>query len=325
MTAHPAPRGLPIDPALRAYLDSLAPPPGTPVPETDAQMLAARRAALAGARAARAEIAGLPNGVTARDIRIAGALPARLFTPPGATGPLPLLVYLHGGGWAAGSLETHDPFCRLLSGAAGVMILSVDYRLAPEHPFPAGLEDARAAARWARAEAAGHGADPARLAIGGDSAGANLAAAALNGLAAGEGAAFKAQVLLYPVTDHPSGGHASYAENATGYGLEAALMGWFWKTYAPGVAPGLPDVSPLRHPALPPLPPTLVATAQYDVLRDEGIAYADKLRAAGVAVRHLHAGDMHHDFPALPGTVGRFPQCAAALAAMADWLKATLG
>ena len=116
----------------------------------------------------------------------------------------------------------------------------------------------------------------------------------------------------------------SYIENATGYGLEANIMRWFWQQYAPGVSPADPDVSPLQLHNLPALPPTLVTTAEYDVLRDEGLAYAQKLEAAGVAVTHLHAPDMHHNFPVHPGTVTRFPQCDAALAGIAGWLRTTL-
>ncbi|BAF90097.1 lipolytic enzyme [Azorhizobium caulinodans ORS 571] len=315
----------PLDPALRAYLDSLAPPPGTPVPQTDAEILIARRTALETARAVRTTIPGLPNGVETADIRIDDDLRGRLYQP-GRDGPHPLLIYFHGGGWAAGSLETHDPFCRLLSAAADVLILSVDYRLAPEHPFPAGLEDAMTAARFVLREADHLGGDRMRLAIGGDSAGGNLAAAALNRLAtAGLGSGFRAQMLLYPVTDLPDAGHPSYEENARGYGLEADLMRWFWRIYAPGVSGADFDAAPLRHPNLPPLPPTLITTAQYDVLRDEAVVYAHKLQAAGVTVTHLHAPDMHHDFAVGGGTVARFPQCVATLRDIAGWLKAALG
>jgi acetyl esterase len=142
--------------------------------------------------------------------------------------------------------------------------------------------------------------------------------------AAGEAHALRALLLLYPVTDSPQAGHASYTENATGYGLEADAMRWFWQQYAPGVSPSDPDASPLQLHNLPALPPTLVATAEYDVLRDEGLAYAQKLEAAGIAVSRLHAPDMHHNFPVHPGTVARFPQCDAALSQIASWLRATL-
>lgn len=273
----------------------------------------------------RAAIAGLPNGAEARNVKITETLAGRLYLPADGREPRPALVYLHGGGWVVGSIATHDPFCRLLCEEAGVAILSVEYRLAPEAPFPAGLEDALTAFRWAARNAATFGADPDRLALGGDSAGANLAAVAANRLCAGaEAVSVRALLLLYPVADHPSGGHASYGENGAGYGLDANLMRWFWAQYAPNSSPDDPNISPLRLTALPKLPPTLVATAEYDPLRDEGIAYAQKLEASGAAVTHLHAPDMHHNFAVHPGTVARFPQSVAALADFARWLKASL-
>jgi acetyl esterase len=226
-----------------------------------------------------------------------------------------MLVYLHGGGWVVGSVEIWDPFCHLLSEASDVIILSVEYRLAPEHPYPAGLEDAIAATHWASKHAA-------RVALGGDSAGANLAAVAANRLCS-EGYPLQALMLLYPVTDHPSAGHRSYVENATGYGLEAERMLWFWEQYAAGISPDDPGISPLRIENVPALPPTLVATAEYDVLRDEGIAYAEKLSAAGIPVTPLHSPDMSHNFPVTPNLVGRFPQCRETLSEIAGWLRDT--
>lgn len=284
----------------------------------------ARRALMVRALESRTTIAGLPNRVEVRDLTITGRRNARLYTPPDGAGPLPVLVYLHGGGWVVGSIETHDPFCRLLSEAAGVMILSVNYRLAPEYTFPAGLNDTLAAFHWVVDNAESFGGDPQRVMLGGDSAGANLAAVAANRIcAAQDGTRPVALLLLYPVTDHPSGRHASYTEKAKGYGFEAGLMSWFWDLYAPGIAPNDANISPLRAQTVPTLPPTLVATAEYDPLRDEGIAYAEKLKAAGIAVTHLHAPDMNHNFPVHPGTVARFPQSISALNEFAAWLRAT--
>lgn len=315
----------PIDPELRRYLDAIASPASPAAPPTNAEMVQARRSLMMKALEGRTVIPGLPNGVQARDVAISASLGARLYTPPGATKPLPVLVYLHGGGWVAGSVATHDPFCSLLSKAAGIIVLAVEYRLAPEHPFPAAIEDTLAAFRWAAQQAPGFGGDPRRLLLGGDSAGGNLAAVAANRLcAAADVARPTALLLLFPVIDHPSAAHASYTWNGTGYGLEASLMRWFWDQYAPGIAPDDPKISPLHLKTLPALPPTLVATAEYDPLRDEGIAYADKLKAAGVAVTHHHAPDMHHNFPVHPGTVARFPQSVAALNDFALWLRATV-
>jgi acetyl esterase len=234
-------------------------------------------------------IPGLPNMVEMREVEISPSPSVRLYLPPQAK-PLPVLVYLHGGGWVAGSVETHDPFCRLLSEAAVMIVVSVEYRLAPEHPYPAALDDALIAVEWAANHAAEWGGDAEKLIIGGDSAGANLAAVTANRLCAKtEAHRLSALMLLYPVTDHPDNtNHPSYTENSTGYGLEAEAMRWFWKQYATGISPDDPGISPLQLQLekVPALPPTLVATAQYDVLRDEGIAYAEKLKAAGVAVTH---------------------------------------
>src|SRR6185437_1787673 len=168
------------------------------------------------------------------------------------------------------------------------------------------------------------GGDARRLVLGGDSAGANLAAVAANRICAQKAVERPAAVmLLYPVVDHPSAGHASYRERGTGCGLDASRMVWFWDLYAAGVSPENPEISPLRIDVLPALPPLLVATAEYDPLRDEGVKYAKKLRTGGNAVMHMHASDMHHNFPVHPGTVMRFPQSVNALKEFAAWLKAT--
>lgn len=318
---------MPMDAELRRYLDGVS--AAGPVLEgaSSAERVRMRRALMMNALEGRGgAIPGLPNGVATRDLSIADGLTGRLYIPPDAPEPLPVLVYLHGGGWAAGSVETHDPFCRLLCEAAHLIVLAVEYRLAPEHPFPASLEDTLTAFRWAAENAAIFGADAQRLALGGDSAGANLAAVAANRICvAGEAVRPAALMLLYPVMDHPSAGHDSYRERGTGCGLEASLMEWFWDLYLAGAAPDNPEISPLRRKLLPALPPTLVATAEYDPLRDEGVKYAQKLAAAGVKVTHLHAEDMHHNFPVHPGTVMRFPQSVAALQEFAEWLKAAIG
>lgn len=202
----------------------------------------------------------------------------------------------------------------------------MDYRQPPEHPFPAAADDAVAAVRWAATHASELGADAARLAVGGDSAGGNLAAVAVNELCAtAEAPALRAQLLLYPVTDHPEAHHPSYEQNGNGYGLTAEAMHWFWQQYAPVGSPDDPRLSPLRLKEVPGLPATLVATAEYDVLRDEGQAYAEKLRKAGIALTHLHTGDMNHNFPVSPDKVARFPQSRELLNEVAGWLRAMLG
>ncbi|HEY9603186.1 MAG TPA: alpha/beta hydrolase [Allocoleopsis sp.] len=314
----------PIDPALRRLLDEQAVNSGNLAAMNNQERVQMVRSMLVRSLESRASIPGLPNEVEMQEVAIAPDLAARLYRPPGAA-RLPVLVYLHGGGWVAGSVATHDPFCRLLSQAAEIIAISVEYRLAPEHPYPAAVEDALTAIQWTIEKVADWGGDSAQLALGGDSAGANLAAVVANQLCATVQAdVLRALLLLYPVTDHPIANHASYIENATGYGLEADTMHWFWKQYAPDVSPNNSNVSPLQLQKVLALPPTLVATAEYDVLRDEGIAYAEKLAMAGIAVTHLHAPDMNHNFVAFPGTVRRFPQSNATLAQISQWLQAVL-
>jgi acetyl esterase len=313
----------PLDSALKRYLDEIAAPAPAvpPAPETPAN----RRAVMNRALESRTSIPGLPNRVQTRDLTITARRTARLYTPPEAELPLPVLLYMHGGGWVVGSIATHDPFCRLLCEAAGIQILSIDYRLAPDYPFPAALNDTLAAWHWLVEHASEIGGDQQRLAVGGDSAGANLAAVTANRLsAAADAVQPAAQLLLFPVTDHPSAGHASYIECAKGCGLDASVMSWFWDQYVSQVSAADANVSPLRLVKVPTLPPTFVATAEHDPLRDEGIAYAEKLRVAGVAVTHTHYPDMHHNFPVHPGTVARFPQSIEALNEFAGWLMKTL-
>lgn len=221
-------------------------------------------------------------------------LRARLYTPPSRRGSLPLLVYLHGGGWVGGDLDTHDPPCRFLAANAGTLVLAVDYRRAPEHRFPAAVEDAVAAMRWAAEHAAELGADPARIAVGGDSAGGNLAAAASR-LARDHGGPLPVlQLLLYPVTDL-SQKRPSYRLFGEGFFLDEPDMDWYRDRYLPDpAAVGDPRASPLIAEDLTGLPPAYIATAGFDPLRDEGEAYVEALRAAGVrtALRR-HPGLIH--------------------------------
>jgi acetyl esterase len=218
-----------------------------------------------------------------RDLEIAApscSIPARLYRPEGAQ-PLPLIVYLHGGGWTIGSIESFDTVVRALANAAGAIVVSVEYRLAPEAPFPAALEDSLCAVRWLAANAAELGADPTRMAIAGDSAGGNLATVVARRLR-GE-VDLRAQVLIYPVTDAGCN-TASYREFGEGHGLTAASMHRFWNLYLNGADGTDPDASPLRAEDLAGLPPAFVLTAGFDPLRDEGEAYAEALREAGVEV-----------------------------------------
>ena len=212
-----------------------------------------------------------------------GPIPLRLYRPIGsdAASVLPVLVYYHGGGWTIGDLDTHDSLCRELANLAGCAVVSTDYRLGPEHRFPAAVIDAIAATHWVRAQAAELKLDAARLAVGGDSAGGNLAAVvAISARDSGD-LPIAFQLLIYPATDaHRQ--HASHIENGQGYLLTKDTMDYFSDHYLPDRAQ-YDDwrASPLLHPDLSNLPPALVLTAGYDPLRDEGLAYAERLTAAG--------------------------------------------
>jgi acetyl esterase len=266
-----------------------------------------------------------PDTVETRDLSIptaAGLLPLRIYTPQGAPHPLPTLVWLHGGGWVLGSIETHDNVCRFLSAHGPLLVISVDYRLAPEAKAPAQQQDAAAALHWAAANAAAHGGDPARLIVGGDSAGGNLAA--LAALAARQdGPPLAGQLLVYPVTDYPADAHESYALNAD-FGLTREAMEWFWAHWLPDTSAPDATTAPLRAADLSGLPPAYVITASHDVLRDEGMAYAGRLHAAGVETIHDHVEGTIHGFFSMGGiapvateTLNRAARWAASMKAVA--------
>jgi acetyl esterase len=225
-----------------------------------------------------------------------GPVPARLYVPGGLPGgaPVPLTVYFHGGGWMIGDLDSHDGVCRFLAAAAGTAVLSIDYRLAPEHPFPAPLEDAWAGFAWAVANAARLGVDPARIAVAGDSVGGNLAAVVSLLARAGGGQMPKTQLLIYPPTDS-AGDLPSRNLFCDGFLLTKDDMETFERHYLPpGTDATDPRVSILLAPDLRGLPPAYVATAGFDPLRDEGEAYALRMREAGVQVAlRRHSGLIH--------------------------------
>ena len=248
----------------------------------------------------------------------AGDIPLRVYAPAG-DGPFPVLMYIHGGGWVVCSLDTHDRECRTLAYRAGCLVVSVDYRLAPEHKFPAAADDCMTALRWVLGHAAKLGGDAGRIAIGGDSAGGNLTAVTVM-LARDEGLGpIAGQLLIYPVTDHYEPGTPSYREYADGYGLTRDSMIWFWDHYLsePGQAADW-RATPLRAEDLRGLPPAFVLTAECDVLRDEGERYAERLRAAGVPTRLKRYNGMIHGFVNMSAVLdgGR-----AGLADAAAWLR----
>jgi acetyl esterase len=218
-------------------------------------------------------------------------VPARIYRPM-SDEMLPAVVYTHGGGWVVGSVESYDAFCRTLAARAPAVVVSVDYRLAPEHRFPAALEDAWNATRWVAEHAAGLGADPQRLVVAGDSAGGNLAAVVAR-RARDAGIPLALQVLVYPVTD-ANLDSSGYARLGEGLNLSRAKMAWYWECYLGDADPRHPDASPLRADDLAGIAPALVQTAEYDPLGDEGAAYAQRMREAGVPVTSTHyAGQIH--------------------------------
>ena len=263
----------------------------------------------------RRETAGRRTRVgSVRDLTVAGAdgpLGARLYRPPGGKGDGSMLVYLHGGGFVIGDLDTHDEPCRLLCRHARTSVLSVGYRLAPEHPFPAAVDDALAAWRWIRREARALGADPAKISIGGDSAGGNLAAV-VSQVTARESDAPAAQLLIYPAVDATTP-RASHELFATGLILTMRDVQAFARAYRGAQGGGDdPRISPLAATDLHGLPPALVTTAGFDVLRDEGEAYAAALAKAGNAVRLRRFPSLMHGFIHITDT------SPAARAAMLD-------
>lgn len=273
-------------------------PPSTTDPAT-AREATRRSSALAASAAPIADV---------EDLEVpgpAGGIRCRLYRPLGA-GPFPLVVFFHGGGWVVGDLDTHDGPCRALAHDSGACVLSVDYRLAPEHRFPAAVDDAFAAFRWAARRAADLGCDPDRVAVAGDSAGGNLAAVVAILAARGAGPRPAAQLLVYPVTDL-STKHESYRLFATGFFLTGADMDWYRGHYLAGESAALdPRASPLLAPDLAGVAPAIVVTAGFDPLRDEGEAFARRLADAGVPVRlRRHDGQVHgflHTAATLPSS-----------------------
>lgn len=233
-----------------------------------------------------------------------GAIPVRTYHPE-TDGDPGILVYYHGGGHVIGSLDSHANVCAALCNRAGVLVISVDYRLAPDHRFPAALEDAYTALEWAAEHGEDIGGDPSRLAVGGDSAGGNLAAAGALMAADRDGPDLRHQLLIYPdVASSVVHDFDSYDENAEGYILERETIEWFRQQYVKNPIHGRNAYfAPLLADDLSDVPPATIVTAGFDPLRDEGVAYADRLETAGVEVRHEHYEEMVHAFVQLTGLV----------------------
>ena len=256
------------------------------------------------------DLQGEPEEIATEDRTItgpAGEIPIRVYTPAGE-GPKPVIVYFHGGGWVIGELDTVDNPLRRIANRTGAIVVSVDYRLAPEHRYPAAFDDSYAATAWVAEHAAELGGDPERVAVSGDSAGANLAAAVAIAARDRQGPRIAAQLLIYPVTDFDFTTE-SYGQNGEGYLLTKGSMQWFWAHYLGAQDLGKdPYACPARADDLSGLPPAFVATAEFDPLRDEGEAYAANLRIAGVNVTAKRYDGMLHGFA---WTLGATPSGAA--------------
>lgn len=307
---------MPLDPAAQALLKEMEAaemPAINEVPPEEARLLAEGFLELAGPGEDVADVSDRtidgPNG----------SINVRVYTPTGAAvGPLPCLVYFHGGGWVIGDIQTLDTVCRAVANRSGAKVVSVDYCLSPEHKFPEPLDDCLAATKWVAENGGEIGVDGSRIAVGGDSAGGNMAAAVALRARDEGGPAIALQVLVYPVTDH-SFDTESYTVNADGYLLTKDMMVWFWDHYLNSEADGRnPWASPLRADDLAGLPPAIVITAEYDPLRDEGEAYAGRLREAGVPVVQTRYDGMIHGFWQMPAV---FSAAHDAMAEVSEALK----
>jgi acetyl esterase/lipase len=283
-----------LDPHVKRFLDLIAVSSGPKTPQmTPAEM---RRSFLDLAQVVDVKNVSIGKIESRECPGSAGPLMARVYTPAGAGAELLAgLVYFHGGGGVFCNLDTHDGFCRMLANESGCRLVSIEYRLAPEHRFPAAVEDSYAATRWVADHALHLNIDPTRLAIAGDSAGGNLAAVVCQVAKEAGGPDLALQVLFCPVTDlsPETESRGTYAE---GYFLNREMLEWTVMHYCgPNADVSDPRLSPLRSPDLSNLPPTHIHTAEFDMLRDEGKAYADRLAHAGVKVRYTcHSGMIHH-------------------------------
>jgi acetyl esterase len=308
---------MPIDAIVKGLLDEMA---ANPQPKLW-EMPPAQGRELFRAIAAQLDTQGISIGKV-ENMQIpgpAGQLNIRVYTPVASGGTaLPALVYFHGGGFVIGDLETHDALCRSLANEACAKVVAVDYRLAPEHKFPAAVDDCYAAAKWVEDNAATLGVDPNRVAVGGDSAGGNLAAVVCQLAKQKGGPHLVFQLLIYPVTQYRADTDSMKAF-AEGYFLERRTMDWFFDQYTDtsSIDPHDPRVSPLCATDLAGLPRAYVVTAGYDPLKDEGRAYADKLNRAGVAAVYVDYPTMIHGFfgmsAVLPQTRQAIAEACAAL------------
>jgi acetyl esterase len=282
-----------LDPQLKTLLDQIASLGGPPIQELGVTQARALLEGFAAAGGPRAEVTRVEDRTFAGP---AGDVPVRIYRPTDAAGPQPVLVWFHGGGWVLGSITGSDLTCRELAVQAGVVVVSVGYRLAPEHPYPSGLDDCLAALVWVAAAAGELGVDPTRVAVGGDSAGGNLAAVVARAARDAGGPVVRFQLLVYPITDALMS-YPSVRDNGQGYMLTDDSMKWFIELYLGDDGdPKDPRVSPIYADDLSGLPPALVITAEFDPLRDEGEAYGTRLQQARVATKVSRYDGMIHGF-----------------------------
>lgn len=309
---------MPLDPDIKAYLDDLEQQGAPKLWELPVETMRDNRRQMQEA-VERVPVALVEDRVLDGP---GGPLPIRVYRPGTNTDPAPLLIYLHGGGFVFGDLETSDPLSRRLCQETQMVVVSVDYRLAPEHRYPAAVEDAIFATRWCLENAASIGADRSRTVIAGDSAGGNLAISAALDVKASGVDDLAGLVLIYPVTDMRDLPYPSRSEYAEGYGLSAADMEWFYQQYVPDASVVTqPWASPMLAESLGRLPTTLLLTAEYDPLRSEAEAFADLLREAGVELEYGCLQGMNHG--ALTSAEG-FAAGVRLRAQIVAWLNTTL-
>lgn len=322
--------GMPVDAKVQAILDAAKAKGGKPMELKTPEELRTERAEMMARFVPMPEYAGVQ--VDERTIAAGGReIAVRVYRAKdaktrGADGRPPVVVYFHGGGFVMGTLDTHDPYCRGLTTEAGVMVVSVDYRLAPEHKFPAGVEDCFAATEWVLEHVEELGGDGRRVFVAGDSAGATMATVAALLLRdqnrdGGKAGRLAGQILLYPVAGYCDPPTASYLEMATGYGLTRKGMEWLWGQYLKDASEAKDfRAAPLMAESLAGLPRAFVVTAEYDVLRDEGQAYARRMEAEGVEVTHVFAEGMNHAFAASADEFPFLPQAKELLHRVAGWI-----
>lgn len=304
---------MPLHPVIQRMLDKVAglPPMHTFTPNEIRATDLARYAAVPRVEVGHVEDRLIPGP--------RGDLKVRIYRPDQSDN-LPVMAFFHGSGFVICSIDTHDGLCRQICMRARMIVVSVDYALAPENKFPAAPNDCLAATQWVAQNAKSFGGDPSRLCVAGDSAGGNLAAVTALRIRDEGGPHIKAQLLIYPVTDYHTPGTPSYVERGNGYGLTADAMKWFWNHYLNEPSEGVhPHASPLRAKSLGGMPKTYIMTAEYDPLRDEGEIFADRLKQAGVETALVRYPDVNHGFISWVGIVDRSDE---ALDAACQWLCA---